>query len=181
MPRPSILTYNELDGLEVREILENRVEQIFSEVPYFKKHLTLPRVRMTLNVKLEIWADQPHPDTVSIGDSLTVVLDQPSLADVFHAEAIDSAAPGPGGHPPDKLREMHGLPISKPDKGDKEIGAQIAFADQETLVDERRPALPGVEIHREGAVTSVIIDQGPAGLQHGTMNREPFRFGRPKQ
>jgi hypothetical protein len=181
MPRPSILTYNDLDGLEVREILENRIEQIFSEVPYFQKHLTLPRVRMTLNVKLEIWADQTHPETVSIGDSLTVVLDQPTLTEVFHAESVDSAAPGPGGHPPDKLREMHGLPISKPDKGDKDIGAQIAFADQETEPQERRPMLPGVEIKREGPVTAVIIDPGPAGLSHGQFNREPLRFGRPKQ
>jgi hypothetical protein len=178
MPMPSILTFNELDGLEVREILENRIEQIFNGIPQFQKHMTLPRVKMTLDVTLEIYADQPHPDTIQIGDRLTVVVETP---EVISAKSIDSAAPGPGGHPPDKLREMHGLPISKPDKGEKNIGAQIAYADVEMQSEERRPNLPGVEIRREGNVTAVMIDQGPAGLQHKEFNREPLVFGRPKK
>ena len=75
MPLPAMLTYNELNGDEVKHILENRFQQVIQGVPYFKPHITLPRVRMTLNVKLEVWADQPHPETVALTNTLTVVYD----------------------------------------------------------------------------------------------------------
>ena len=171
----------------MREILENRCQQIFQNVPYFQRHLTLPRVKMTLNVKLEIWADQPHPEQINIGDSLTVVLDQPVLEEVIHAESVDAAAPIPGGHPPDQIREMHGLPVSQPTRGAREVGGQIVIADQPSAV-SGPPQLPGLKIQSGGAgqeadpissyATFVTIDQGPAGLQHGMMNREPFHLSR---
>jgi hypothetical protein len=169
-----MLTFNELDGMEVMEILQNRCRQIFEQIPQFKRHITLPRVKMTLNVKLEIWADQPHPETMNIGDSLTIVLDQPKLVETYVAQSIDNAAPG--GNPPDKIREMHGLPISKPERGNRETGGQIAFAD--SPVETQGGQLPGISIEREGGQTTVWMDNGPAGLAHGRMERDRITLSR---
>jgi len=192
MPLPSMLCYNELDGSEVGHILERRFEQVMQSVPYFQRHITLPRVRMTLQVKLEIWADQPAPETLNIGDTLTVVLDEPVL-DTITAESVDSTAPG-SGHPPDQLREMHGLPVSQPARGAREIGGQVAIGDQYPapgagLEGREVEGLPGLKISRTGSgvidglptargATVALIDQGPAGLRANEMNREAWRFGR---
>lgn len=199
-PLPTTLTFNELDGSEVAHVLENRFHQIVERVPYFQRHLTLPRVRMTLQVKLEIWAEQPSPEVHSINDRIDVVLDDPRLAAIIEAEAIDSAAPGPGGHPPDQIREMHGLPILQPTRGPREIGGHIATGDtwqaspgarfQEPGLEGREVEdLPGLRISRTGTgtidgmptssnATVAKIDQGPAGLRSGRMDRDAWTFGR---
>lgn len=196
MPLPAMLTFNELNGEEVREILENRCRQVFERVPQFQRHITLPRVKITLNVKLELWADQPHPETMSIGDSLTVVVEVEP--DIIEAQSVDAAAPIAGGHPPDQIREIHGLGVSRPDRGAREIGAQIMIADQTSPTPS-----PGQEIKYAGLtvrrndmqrdphnfadpisnyINYAEIDQGPAGLKRGEMNRMSFdemRHGRP--
>lgn len=199
MPLPSMLTFNELDGSEVAHVLENRFEQILRAVPYFQKHITLPRVRMTLNVKLEVWADQPSPETLNIGDKLTIVFDEPQLADTITAESVDSTAPVAGGHPPDQIREMHGLPISRPARGPREVGGQVVVADswqaspgalyQEPGLEGREVEdTPGLRVNRTGSgfidgmptssnATVAKIDQGPAGLRSGQMNRNQWNFG----
>jgi hypothetical protein len=186
MPLPAMLTFNELNGEEVREILLNRCRDIFDRVPQFQRHITLPRVRITFNVKLEIYADQPNPKTMDIGDKLTVVIEQP--AEVIEAQSVDTAAPIPGGHPPDQVRELHGLPVAQPSRGPQNIGGQITISDQFSAGGEASPQLPGLTIQSGGAGheadplssygTFVTLDQGPAGLQHGMMNREPFRLSR---
>lgn len=182
MQLPAMLTYNELDGMEVRAILQSRFDQIMENVPYFKRHLTLPRVRMTLDVKLEVWADQPSPETIKIGDKLTVVLDQPVLVDTITAQSVDSTAPGTG-HPADELREVHGLPTTQPARGPKDIGGQIIISDQHLPLEGRTVEdMPGLKINRTGQTdvanggTLAIIDQGPAGLRFGRMNRENLGF-----
>ena len=199
MPLPAMLTYNELDGSEVAHVLENRFEQVLKAVPYFQRHITLPRVRMTLSVKLEIWADQPSPETLHIGDTLTVVFDEPVLADTITAESVDSTAPG-AGHPPDQIRERHGLPVSHPARGPREVGGQVAVSDQyaptahdgsgvQALDGREVEGLPGLKISRTGSgmidgmptsshATVAKIDQGPAGLRQGRMDRDAWNFGR---
>lgn len=193
MPLPSVLTFNELNGEEVRAVLGSRFEQIMKQVPYFQRHITLPRVRMTLAVKLEVWADQPQPEQVKLGDTLTVVYEPDQEPDTFEFEATDTAAPIPGGHPPDQIREMHSLPISQPGPGPREIGGHIATADSypETpnLLDGREvQGLPGLKVSRTGSgvidgmptssnATVAKIDQGPAGLRVGQMNRDQWHFG----
>jgi hypothetical protein len=189
MPLPSMLTFNELDGSEVAHVLENRFGQILQAVPYFKKHITLPRVRMTLNVRLEIWADQPSPETLNIGDRLTIVFDEPQLTDTITAESVDCAAPVAGGHPPDQIREMHGLPISQPARGPRELGGQVSISDQQVPLEGREVSdMPGLKVSRTGTgfidglptsgnATVAKIDQGPAGLRSGQMNRDAWHFG----
>jgi hypothetical protein len=193
-PTSTMLTYNELDGSEVAHVLENRFEQIIKNVPYFQRHLTLPRVRITLQVKLEIWADQPNPETQKISECIEVVHDDPRLAAIIEAETVDSAAPGPGGHPPDQIREMHGLPIAQPARGPREVGGQIATSDQYIpgRLDGREVEdLPGLKISRTGTglidgmptstnATIAKIDQGPAGLRSGRMDRDAWQFGKGK-
>lgn len=195
MPLPAMLTFNELNGEEVRAVLENRFEQVMRQVPYFQRHLTLPRVKMTLNVKLEIWADQPQPETIKLGDALTVVYENENAPDTFEAESVDSTAPGPGGHPPDQVREMHGLAISQPGPGPREVGGQVAIQDNyppnvpDQLSGREVEGLPGLKISRTGSgmidgmpssanATIAKIDQGPAGLRMGQMNRDKWSFGR---
>lgn len=193
MPLPSMLTYNELNGEEVKHVLENRFQDIMKEVPYFQKHLTLPRVKMTLQVRLEVWADQPAPETINIGNTLTVVFDEPRLIDTITAESVDSTAPG-GGLPPDEVREQHGLPISQPAHGPRNIGGQIVIADQYPALEGREveSSFPGLKINRTGSgmidgmptsanATVAKIDQGPAGLRMGQMNRDAWHFGGKKE
>jgi hypothetical protein len=153
-------------------------------VPYFQRHITLPRVRMTLRVELQIWADQPSPETQYISDMLEVVYDQPVLVDAITAESVDSTAPTDG-HPPDQVRELHGLPVSAPSRGPREVGGQIAVADQFGEPQPPEQSLAGLKIRRTGPAdpisryaTVAVIDQGPAGLSYGQMNREPFQLSR---
>ena len=192
MPLPAMLTFNELNGEEARTVLENRFEQVMRQVPYFQRHLTLPRVKMTLSVKLEIWADQPQPETVTLGNTLTVVYQPEDEPDTFEFEASDSTAPIPGGYPPDQVREMHGLPISQPGPGPRDIGAHVATQDNYPVADvlsgREVQGLPGLKISRTGSgvidgmptsanATVAKIDQGPAGLRKGEMNRDRWNFG----
>lgn len=193
MPLPAVLTFNELNGEEVKSVLENRFEQVMRQVPYFQRHITLPRVRMTLSVKLEIWADQPQPETLKIGDALTVVYEVEPNLDTFEAESVDSTANVAGGQPPDQIREMHGLAISQPGPGPREIGSHIATSDnypaQVNVLDGREvEGLPGLKVSRTGSgmidgmptstnATVAKIDQGPAGLRMGQMNRDRWQFG----
>lgn len=188
-----MLTFNELNGEEVKKVLENRCYDILEEVPYFQKHITLPRVKMTLQVKLEIWADQPHPDQINIGDALTVILDQPELIDTITAESIDNAAPIPGGVPPDRIRELHGLPVATPQRGPADAGGHIAMSDAyEGLEGREVEGRPGLKISRTGSgmidgmptsahATVAKIDQGPAGLRAGRMDREAWSMGSGKK
>jgi len=146
---------------------------------------------MTLQVKLEIWADQPAPEVHTLNDRIEVVQDDPVLVDIIRAEAVDTAAPVPGGHPPDKIREMHGLPIAQPMRGPRDAGAQIVTSDQYALDGREVEDLPGLKISRTGSgqidglptstnATVAKIDQGPAGLRAGKMDRDAWHFGSKK-
>ena len=191
MPLPAMVTYNELDGTEVAHVLENRFQQAMQAVPYFRKHITLPRVRMPLQVKLEIWSDLPSPEVIPLSDRFDVVVERSEEpTEIITAESVDSSAPIPGGHPPDQIREMHGLPISQPARGPREVGGQVAVADQVAALEGREvEGMPGLKISRTGSglidgmptsanATVAKIDQGPAGLRSGQMNRDAWQFGR---
>lgn len=192
MPLPSILTYNELDGSEVAHVVGNRFAQFMQTVPYFQRHLTLPRVCVTVNIRLEIWADQPSPEAIPLSDNFEVICNNPVLVETIEAEAIDSSAPGPGGMPADQLRELHGLPIPQPGRGPRDVGAQIVTSDEyvaSSLEGREVEGLPGLKISRTGSgvidgmptstnATVAKIDQGRAGLREGRMDRDAWHFGR---
>lgn len=191
-----MLTFNELTGEEVSHILRKRCAQVMAQVPYLQRHLTLPRVRMTLNVKLELWADQPLPEVHTISDTVEVISGSPpprTLAEVFEAESVDSSAPIPGGLPPDEIREMHGLPIAQAGPGPREVGGHITTSDHYAhdagLEGREVEGLPGLKVSRTGSgqidglatsahSTVAKIDQGPAGLRSGNMQRDRWQFGR---
>ena len=186
MPLAAMLCYNELDGSEVEHVVSNRLNQFLEQVPYFQRHITFPRLRITLNVKLEIWADQPQPEIVPLNDRFEVVVDHEPV--VFEGESVDSTAPITGGHPPDQVREMHGLPISQPARGPREVGGQVATSDHYSLDGREVSDLPGLKVSRTGSgeidgmatsANAVVakIDQGPAGLRGGQMNRDLWHFG----
>lgn len=114
--------YDELNGEEVKAVLLERVRVMLDSVPDFQRHLTVPRVRMLLNVRLQIYGRRvPLPD---LETDLTVTTRQPvedlELARDLEAEDqvnADTGAPVPGtpfdgtGDPPDQVREENGLPV----------------------------------------------------------------------
>ena len=189
MPMPSMVTYNDLDGTEIAAVLRDHYNDFLATVPYFKKHLTMPRVRITTQIKLEVWADQPTPDVIPLGDKFEVIVERThEPAEVIEAETSESTAPIPGGHPPDEIRDMHNLPISTPMRGRKEVGGNLVIADQPMLDGREVELSPGIKISRTGSgmldgygtsanATVIKMDPGPAGLRSGRMNRTQMHYG----
>lgn len=196
MPSASTtLTFNELDGLEIKELLRKRWVQIIDAVPQFQHHITFPKVRVSLVAEVEIWADQAQPEILPLTERLEVIVESKVKAptETFRIESEDSTAPIPGGHPPDELRDMHGLPVTQPVRGNREIGGQVAVADQLMPLEGREvDGMPGLKISRTGTgtidgmassenATLAKIDQGPAGLRKGQLNRDQWHFGGAKR
>lgn len=166
MPLPTGATFNELDGEEAKHVLLERFRARLNEVPYLQRHITLPRVRMTMQVTLELYADQPTPERHEISDQYNLVV----LNDTV------SAAPGPGGHPPDQVRDEHGLPATVPTRV-----SGLPFTEDVPVLDGRVvTSAEGLEIDRTGAGgttaggltkmrggTVAVLDQGAAGLRQG--------------
>lgn len=190
MPLPSMVTYNELDGTEVAGVLRSRFNDFLSSVPYFQKHLTLPRCRISFQIKLEVWADQPQPDLIPLSDTFGVLIERQAVPEVIEAETVDSSAPVPGGHPPDEIRDLHNLPITQPMRGRKEVGGQLIIADQPMLDGREVELMHGVKISRTGDgmiggmpssenATLIKIDKGPDGmrLHPGQVTRDRMHFG----
>ena len=188
MPMPSMVTYNDLDGVEIAAVLRDHYNDFLATVPYFQKHLTMPRVRITTQIKLEVWADQPVPDVIPLGDRFEVVIERTEEPEVIEATTSETTAPVPGGHPPDEIRDLHNLPISTPMRGRKEIGGQLVIADQPMLDGREVELQPGIKISRTGSgmldgygtsanATVIKMDPGPAGLRSGQMNRTPMHYG----
>jgi hypothetical protein len=194
MPLPSRLTFNELNGDEAKQILIQRYTDLLNHVPWLQRHLTLPRVRMSLDLRLEMYADQPTPEVHHISNDLVIDTDQPiDVAEEVNLHLTDAvnAAPTPGGRPPDRLREEHQIHIPKPVMGDRSIGGHVV------LVDSTPPAQPppppkkldgevveeieGLSVDRtcsEFNATVVKQDFGPAGLNRGGQREQQLRFGR---
>ena len=80
-------------------------------------------------------------------------------------DASVCAAPLPGGHPPDQVREQHGLHIPRPSAGDQSVGAQFFLADSTGAAPPQAPPPSGPAVPvaqpadavREGAVADGFI------------------------
>lgn len=172
MAQPSLLVYNDLDGEEVRHVLEDRFRRMLADVSYLQRHLTLPRVKMQLTVQLDLWADQPTPERQTISDRVELRSEGPAADSApISLALLDSVNAAPGGQPPDKVREDHGLPIPTPVRG------AIAVEDKRTVDGVRMEMATGAVVDRTGKApersrsTVVVQDFGRAGLATGQMNR----------
>lgn len=130
MPLSAEQVYNELNGEEVKEILFTRLADLLNRVPEFRRHLTLPRVRMTLSIHLDIVGR--NPPTLEYTDDLVVRMrdaeytpgeeNSPDYAEpetIAHDLTANVIADTTieNGQPPDLIREEHGLPILEPQRG----------------------------------------------------------------
>jgi len=84
---------------------------------------------------------------------------------------------------------MHGLPLSHPGPGSRDVGAQFVTSDHWALDGAEVEGMPGLKVSRTGSglidgmptsshATVAKIDQGPAGLRQGRMDRDAWNFGR---
>lgn len=182
MPLPKRLVYNDLSGDEIQHILEERFAALLADIPYLKKHITLPRVRMTLHVTLDCWADQANPERRVIDDSVEVTNDSAPAAGAPAAgltrpvaqasesrqAIVDASAKG---DPPDKIREDHGLGVPTPTRG------AVAIEDK---IEGARFKMPnGAVIDRTGqsdksAPNATVVEQDFGSRQK---ERMPLEFG----
>ena len=184
-PRPSKLVYNDLNGEEIKHVVVLSVEQLLGTIPYLQRHLTLPRVRITIPIKFECYADQPTPEVLSIPFTLEVENSpvaesaQPISQDV--SRVVDAS---PAGTPPDQVREEFGLAVPRPVAVRDGTGRVLALADLPT-VDGKVVENPetGMVFDRTGTSgimqhgTVVTLDSGQAGLAKGESNRVRYSYG----
>lgn len=152
MKRPSILCYNDLNGEETAQVIVDEFTAVLADYPYFKPHLTFPRVRAIVHVELITEAEQPNAvPVVTIDREVDVRLSSydPRLKyDTNHVEAtftIDSS-PDPntngaytkGNAPPDTIRVDHGI--------EPTIQVQTFSADGRKLsIGDIKPSAPNIE------------------------------------
>jgi len=161
MPRqPSQLTYNDLNGLEAREILLDWFAHLLSSQPLLQQHLTLPKacIRLSIDVSIDMYTGgtvpvSSPPETVTItggvalnndvavvGGVTGLVASTASAPETQHTtlSAVVNAAPIPGGNPPDQIREQHNLPVPRPAYGPRETGSHAFLADVIDQTNARR-------------------------------------------
>jgi hypothetical protein len=119
MPLTSEQIYNELSGEDVKEILMVRFADLLNRQPEFQRHLTLPRVKMSLNIQLEVHGR--NPPEFAITDEFTVRMKDEGgavpLPDLELSAQINANTDDPTGQAPDQIREEHGLPVMEPRRG----------------------------------------------------------------
>lgn len=147
MPKlPANLTYNDLNGLEVREILVDWFRQLLESQPALQPHLTLPnaKINLEIDVTVEMFVggtvpvtSEPEQLVIRGGMELTnntnhhewTPEEKIRAAQPFNRSTIINAAPVPGGEPPDQIRDKHSLPIPTPGYGPRETGSHLFIGD----------------------------------------------------
>jgi hypothetical protein len=133
---PSNLTYNDLNGEEVRQILTDWFQQLLAAQPNLQRHLTLPNAKIGLEVAITVdmyiggsvpVASDPEQLLIRGGVELTNNVNAAPATQTFSTTI--NAAPIPGGNPPDQLREQHGLPTPTPGYGDRATGSHLFLGD----------------------------------------------------
>lgn len=185
--------FDHLDGEEAKEILEQRFHQLLHQVPWLQRHLTLPYVRMILDVRFEFNYGGPNqtspPEIKTINDECVLISEstpapsrtpiagpantRPRLFDEAgnlvppsqFTEKVD--ARGLTGSEPDRVREEHGLPMPEPTRG------PVCTEDPNPALEVRRGFVR--EMGRPG--TMAIIDKGPAFVDGGKYRKPDLSFG----
>jgi hypothetical protein len=141
---PASLTYNDLNGGEAVEILCDWFRQLLKSHPLMQPHLTLPMA--VLDLKVQVGVDMyiggsvpvsSPPEHLDIGGGVKLTNEipgsgaAPSQLQYTEQEfrATVNAAPIPGGLPPDKVREQHGLQVPRPGYGSRDTGSHMFLAD----------------------------------------------------
>ena len=130
------MQFDELDGEEVKQILRQRFDQVLDQVPYLKKHITLPRVRITTQIQINCWADQQGSEDHVTRDEFTLGSERSGPPATFEARDVVDASPS--GSPPDQWRDEAG--IEKPSRMPVVLPRQPVEAPD--------TAIPGMEVRR---------------------------------
>lgn len=158
-------TYNELTGSEVKDILLMRFADLLDSVSDFQNHLTLPRVRMLLSVKLEVHGRTPPTITINDEVVLRINSNSPSLTGPgtdfsrqLETELVINADSGTvEGMAPDAIRVEHSLPISVPTR------SVLGIQDVPTVMEGGTYLKPELI----GRTLTVTLDHGPARNRTG--------------
>lgn len=163
MPLPTGQTFNELDGEECKAVLISRFAALLDTVPYLQKHITIPRVKMSLLVQLSMYNDQPKPEVKEIADDFNVITLQDTV----------NASPTPGGRPPDQVRDEHGIGIPTPARVPNlpfhadGLAGQVVSNGAMEIDRTGTGGLTPAGMAKMQHATVVNMDQGPAGLRSG--------------
>ena len=127
MPLSREQTYDELNGEEAMQVLVQRVKDMLSEVPDFQKHLTLPRVKMEIDITLFIYGRRQPKLEFHNELTLSTAVPEAELETAKELVAHDAVNADTGvpvkdtpfdgtGDPPDQVREENGLTVLEPVK-----------------------------------------------------------------
>ena len=156
-PLSAEVVYNHLTGEEVKQILCGRFLDILERIPELSQsHITLPRVRMELSVRLEIQGRTP-PKVSTTDDLVVRMRDMPPATEISAVkqrdeEVVVSANDVDGGDPPDKIRDEHSLPVNVPTR------TPFGIQDVPTV----RPGATYPPVTLEGRTITIKMDKGPA-------------------
>ena len=155
-PMPNELVYNDLTGEDCKQILCQRFADLLSRVPGLTHNMTLPRVKMTLSVRLEMFGCAVPERTIT--DAMLIRSSDPapelSPPTGYTVETVVDSSPT--GQPPDEIREEHGLPVPTP-KRDAATGV-IQDAMIKPVTREGRTWAAFVEQDRGGPVSAGYED-----------------------
>ncbi len=111
MPLPERLEYHDLNGQEVFDLVHTRVFDFLSQIPELKKHISLSRVIVRLELGLDIWGTGPrlHLDQMEL---LAPENTTPGFVPVESHPSLDAIMDSRR-NPPDQIREEHGLSVPR--------------------------------------------------------------------
>lgn len=149
--------YNELSGEDTFQILMTRFQDLLKSVPEFHRNITLSRVKIDIDIRLEVAGRTPP--VFNVVDSFTVRSSQPGL-NTFDDEitlrtAINADTDYEEGQPADQIREEHGIAVMKPFRGPMGMEDRPALNPPEPKYEPYKPIL-------KGNTLTVELDNGPA-------------------
>lgn len=114
--------YMDLNGKECREILAARFWQFLETIPEMQERFALTRVRLRLEVAIDVWGASPPRKIVHDNLEITTTAQHPSsfASEEGHHSTIEEVNVRQGDNslpstdtPPDLIREEHSLPVHR--------------------------------------------------------------------